>query len=207
MEPAILVILVGAAVAALVILILRLGKRLAIFLLALGGLGVAGAVAFALAEQARATRQAAQAATIAAAGQATAGAALSIIAFLLGVIVILVLGAAGAFFGWRVWKRYQKRSQWEETVRTAQLYALLNGARLPVYGRRGATPHPALPYTPALGSGSVIVLPTAGQQYPSQPGGITLEDLARALQAAQGRGYDPFAELLPPEGGMWEVVE
>jgi len=189
MDVTTLVILIGVAVAALGILVLKLGKRLAIFLLALGGCAAVVAVAFALAEQARATRQAAQAATVAAAGQAVTSAATSITLFLLMIILALVLAAVGAVVGWRWLQGYQERDKMRKVLQQAQLYALLNGARLP----SGRATRPA---TPQQAGGNVFVFP-GGQQTTPQ---LTLDDL-RGMTAGQP---DPLAGLLPPDD--WEVM-
>ena len=121
----------------------------------------------------------------------------SIRLFLLEVSVALVLVVVGAILARQWWAKRQKRQRWQEAVERAQFYALLNGqgAPRPAQG--------ALPYPDQGMGGPVIVLP--GQQYQPQPG-ITLDALAQALQAAQGR-TDPLAGFLPPdEGGGWEVL-
>jgi hypothetical protein len=198
MSAEITVILVGAAVAALGILILRLGRRLATFLLIAGALGVAGSTAWALAAQAGATRRVAEVAEVQAVTNAGLSAAVSITLFLLVLILVLILAVAGAVAAWLWWQRRQKQMQWQEALRQAQLYAILSGGSPPA--------HRQVPsYTAHQGvGGPVIVFP--GQQHPQvpPPAGISLEDLARALQAAQGQP-DPLAGLLPPD--EWEVLE
>ena len=79
MNTSVIIVLIGAAIAALGILVLRLGKKLAIFLLVLAALAVVGAVTLAMNSQAQATKEVARAAETAAVGQATTGAAMSII--------------------------------------------------------------------------------------------------------------------------------
>jgi hypothetical protein len=185
----IFVILAGVAVAALGILVLRLGRRLALFLLVGGGLAAVIAVAVALAEQARATRQAAQAATVAAAGQAVTSAATSITLFLLAVLFGGVLLAVGAVVAVLYWRHWQRREQFRDVLAQAQAIALLQGARPP------APPRQSLPQA---GGGNVLVFP-GGQQAP----GVTLEQLQAAMQAMQGQA-DPLAGLLPPD--EWEVL-
>jgi len=195
-DPTIIfVILAGVAVAALGFLTLKLGRRLAIFLLALGGCVAVVAVALALLEQARATREAARAATVAAAGQAVTSAATSITLFLVMVILLMLLLAGGAVAAVLYWRRYQRREQLRDALAQAQALALLQGARLPA----GHTARPALPQQQA--GGNVLVFPGGGQQAPP---GVTLEDLARAVEAMQQGRADPLAGLLPPDD--WEVL-
>ena len=79
MNTSMIIILGGIGVALLAVLILRLGKKLALFLLVLAALAVVGAVTLAMNSQAQATKEVARAAETAAVGQATTGAAMSII--------------------------------------------------------------------------------------------------------------------------------
>jgi hypothetical protein len=198
MDTPTIVILVGAAVAALGILVLRLGRRLATFLLIVGALGVAGSTAWALAAQAGATRRVAEVAEVQAVTNAGLSAAVSVTLFLLALVLALILGVAGAAAAWLWWQRRQKQMQWQEALRQAQLYAILSGGRPSGHGQL-----PSYPAHQGVG-GPVIVFP--GQQHPQvpPPAGISLEDLARALQAAQGQP-DPPAGLFPPD--EWEVLE
>ncbi|MBN1815436.1 MAG: hypothetical protein JXA14_26625 [Anaerolineae bacterium] len=208
-----LVIAGGIGAAVLGMLVLRLGKRLAVGLLVLGVLVVIGALAFALIGQsaanyqtARAATEAAHAAEIASAGQAATSAANSIITALVLLIVVLVLGLGGTFIGWRWWQNRQKREKWAETVRQAQLYAIMNGQQAP--HRPASLQLPTYYQQPPAG-GPVIVMAPGPQPpapaYPPYHGGISLEDLARVMQATQS--HDPFDDLLPPDdAGGWEVV-
>lgn len=190
MTTEITVVLIGIAAATLGILVLRLGRKLAIFLLALGGLGVMGAVAYALAEQARATRQAAQAATVAAATSA----ATTIILFLLVVILAMVLAAVGAVLGWHWLQGYRERQRMQKALQQAQIYALLSGTR-PSAGR---IPRPAMP------ARDILVFPG---QWP-QP---TTEDFRAMLEAMREGQPDSLARLLlreqailPLDDGEWQ---
>jgi hypothetical protein len=138
-----IVILGGIGVALLAILILRLGKRLAIGLLILGGLAVVGTVALSMLPQASANRetaiaaqQAAQAAQMAAAGQAMTSAATSLTLFLVILLLILVLAIAGVAFAWTWWQKRQRREQTLDMLRQAQIYTALQGQRLPGLTRR-----------------------------------------------------------------------
>ena len=143
------------------------------------------------------TDHAAQRATIRT--QAATSAAQSITVFLL--LVILLLGilavGVGALYLWA--KRRRRRAELEDAYRQAQVYALLNGAKVPTPSR-GA---PGLPQ----GGGPIIVMGSGGapSQWPTQQQ-ITLDDLARAVQAAQGQGA-PFGGLLPPtdQSGGWRI--
>jgi len=121
--------------------------------------------------------------------QAATSAATSIIAFLLAVILALVLAVTGAAIGRQWWKRHQRREKMREALAQAQVYALLQGARLP--------PAPRRPSMPA--GGNVIVLP-GGSQRP-QP---TLDDFRRMIEMMQEERPDPLAGLLPPDD--WEVL-
>jgi len=187
-----IIILAGLSVAALGILILRMGKRLALFLLVMGGLAVAMTVAWALTEQARATRQAAEAATVAAAGQATMSAATSITLFLMMVILGMAL-LVGGTVGLSCWLRQrQKRARLEDALQQAQIYALLQGARSPrTFGSRAGTPGLA------QAGGNILVFPGSGQQPTPQ---LMVDDLRAMGQP------DPLAGLLPPDDGGWEVL-
>jgi type II secretory pathway pseudopilin PulG len=205
-ENEVMLILVGAGIVALAVLFLRLGKRLAMGLLILGGLAVVGTVALSMLTQARANRetaiaaqQAAQAAQTAAAGQAMTSAATSITLFLVILLLILVLAVAGAAFGWTWWQRRQRREQTVDMLRQAQLYAALQGRRLPRPARRPAYPAmQTLPGYPAQAAPpSVIVVgqqPAAYAPYPYAYPPNTM-----------GEG-DPYADFLPPPDDEWEVL-
>jgi len=105
-----IILLTGVAVALLGVLILRMGRKLAIFLLAAGGMAVAGVVALALLGQAAASREAAKAATkaataatVAASGQAVSSVMLAVLAS----AVLFVLALAGVAVGY-FWLRAQR---------------------------------------------------------------------------------------------------
>jgi len=178
----------------LLIIVSKLGKALGRFILALGALAVTGLGLATLLVQADASRQAAQAATAAATGQTAISAAMSIIVFLLVIIVALVVAAVSTVVGWQWWKRYQKRQKMRDVLEQAQLYALLQGTRLP-------SPRSTAGALPQQPGSNILVFPGGQQAAP----GVSLEDLAAALQAAQGR---PNPSLLPPlEDNRWEVLE
>ena len=204
-----IVILGGAGVALLAILILRLGKRLAIGLLVLGGLAVIGTVALSMLGQASANREtaiaaqrAAETAQTAAAGQAMTSAATSITLFLVILLLILVLAIASVACAWTWWQRRQRREQTIDMLRQAQMYAALQGRRLPGRARRPAYPamH-ALPGYPAQAAPpSVIVV---GQQPPA----YSLYPYTYPPSVASQAEYDPYADLLPPPDDAWEVLD
>jgi hypothetical protein len=204
-----IVILSGAGVALLAILMLRLGKRLAIGLLILGGLAVVTTVALSMLTQASANRQtaiaaqqAAQAAQTAAAGQAMTSAATSLTLFLVILLLILVLAIAGVAFAWTWWQKRQKREQTLDMLRQAQIYTALQGQRLPGLTRRPAHPAPyLLPGYPAQATPpSVIVV---GQQPPAySPYPYTYPP-----SAVSQTEYDPYADFLPPPDDEWEVLD
>ena len=204
-----IVILGGAGVALLAILMLRLGKRLAIGLLILGGLAVVGTVALSMLTQASANRetaiaaqQAAQAAQTAAAGQAMTSAATSITLFLVILLLILVLAIAGVAFAWTWWQKRQKREQTVDMLRQAQLYAAMQGQRLPGVARRPAYPAvQALPGYPAQAAPpSVIVVGQQPATYSPNPYAYP------PMAIGQGEG-DSFADFLPPPDDEWEVLD
>lgn len=91
--------------------------------------------------------------------QATQSAATSITLFLLAVILSIVLLAGGVVIGWHWLRGYQEREKMRKAVQQAQVYALLNGARLPTGG------HSARPSIPAPAGGNVLVFP-GEQQAP-----------------------------------------
>jgi len=183
---------IGAVV--LLIIVWRFGKALAKLALALGALAAVIVIGLAFLTQASANRQTAQAATIATTGHTMISAATSIIIFLLMIILGTGLTSAGVIIGWHWYQGYRKRRQLQDTLYQAQIYALLNGARMPAGPRQ-----PTLPQ-----QGNILVFPGG---HPNSPG-LTLEDLAQALAGLQDRP-DPLAGLLPPDNdsGGWEIPE
>jgi hypothetical protein len=203
------IILGGIGVALLAILMLRLGKRLAVGLLILGGLAVVGTVALSMLTQAQATREtaiaaqrAAEAAQTAAAGQAMTSAATSITLFLVILLLILVLVIAGVAFGWTWWQKRQKREQYVDVLRQAQVYAAPQGRRLPGLARRPAYPamYPLPGYPAQAAPPSVIVM---GQQ-PQTP--YPYPYAYPPVAMGQGEG-DPYAGFFPPPDDEWEVLD
>jgi len=122
--------------------------------------------------------------------QAVTSAASSITTFLLAVILALVLAVIGAVVGRQWWKRHQRWERMREALAQAQVYALLQGARLPA---------PRRPALPAQAGGNIIVLPGEGRR--PQP---TLDDFRAMVEMMQGERPDPLAGLLPPDD--WEVL-
>ena len=210
-ENEVILVLVGLAAVALAILFLRLGKRLAIGLLILGGMATVITVALAMLGQASANRetaiaaqQAAQAAQVAAAGQTMTSAATSITLFLVILLLVVVLVIAGVAFAWFWWQKRQRREQYANMLQQAQIYALINGQRASTLRLPPAPQMPA--HTPLGMGGPVIVMPgQQSPQYPAYPSSpiASIDDLARALRLAQSayevqQASDPFAGLLPP---------
>jgi hypothetical protein len=201
-----IIILGGIGVALLAILMLRLGKRLAVGLLILGGLAVVGTVALSMLTQASATRetaiaaqQAAQAAQTAAAGQAMTSAATSITLFLVILLLVLVLSIAVVAFAWTWWQKRQRREQYVDMLRQAQLYAALQGRRLPGVARRPTYPPMySLPSYPQTAPPSVVVVGQQPAAYPPYPYAY--------LPTTMGEG-DPYADFLPPPDDEWEVLD
>jgi flagellar basal body-associated protein FliL len=203
------IILGGIGVAVLAVLILRLGKRLAIGLLILGGLAVVGTVALSMLTQASATREtaiaaqrAAEAAQTAAAGQAMTGAATSITLFLVILLLVVVLAIAGVAFAWTWWQKRQRREQYVDMLRQAQLYAALQGQRLPGPARRPIYPamHSLPGYPAQAAPPSVIVVGQQPAAYAPYPYAYP----PAALGQVEG---DPYADFLPPPDGEWEVLD
>jgi type II secretory pathway pseudopilin PulG len=209
MQTETMIILGGIGVALLAILMLRLGKRLAIALLILGGLAAVGTVALSMLTQASANRetaiaaqQAAQAAQTAAAGQAMTSAATSITLFLIILLLILVLAVAGVAFGWVWWQRQRKRESYLEILRQGQIYAALQGRRLPGPVRRPAYPAmlPPPSYPAQAMPPSVIVVGQQPLAYPPHPYAYP------PFALGQGAG-DPYADFLPRPDDEWEVLD
>jgi hypothetical protein len=181
-------------------------------LLVLGGLAVVGTVALSMLTQASANREtaiaaqrAAEAAQTAAAGQAMTSAATSITLFLVILLLILVLAIAGVAFAWTWWQRQRKREGYLETLRQAQVYAALQGRRLPRPARRPAYPPTySLPGYPQAAPPPVIVV---GQQPPAYAPYPTPYPPQYPPAAIGQSGGDPFADLLPPPDDEWEVLD
>jgi hypothetical protein len=109
-SPEAIVILIGAAIALLVILILLLTRKLGVFLLIAGGLAVAFVFGRAVWNQAQATqetavaaREAARATVVSSVGQTVGNVAVTVLAVVLVIVVVLAV-AAVAFF----WLRAQR---------------------------------------------------------------------------------------------------
>jgi hypothetical protein len=208
------IIVGGIGVALLAILMLRLGKRLAIGLLVLGGLAVVGTVALSMLTQASANREtaiaaqrAAEAAQTAAAGQAMTSAATSITLFLVILLLVVVLAIAGVACGWTWWQRQRKRESYLEILRQGQIYAAMQGRRLPGFARRPAYPalQPLPGYPAQMTPPSVIVV---GQQ-PQIPYPPPYAYSSHYPPVAMGQGDgDSYAGFLPPlDGDEWEVLD
>jgi type II secretory pathway pseudopilin PulG len=172
-------------------------------------LAVVGTVALSMLTQASATREtaiaaqrAAEAAQTAAAGQAMTSAAMSIILFLVILLLILVLAVAGVAFGWAWWQRQRKRESYLEMLRQGQIYAALQGRRLPGVAHRPAYPTvlPPPSYPAQASPSSVIVV---GQQPPTYP---PYPYAYPPVAIGQGEG-DPYADFLPPPESEWEVLD
>jgi hypothetical protein len=147
-----------------------------------------------------AAQQAAQAAQTAAAGQAMTSAATSITLFLVILLLILVLAIAGVAFAWTWWQKRQKRKQYVDMLRQAQLYAALQGRRLPGPARRPTYPtmHSLPGYPTQAAPPSVIVVGQQPATYPPYPYAY--------LPTTMGEG-DPYADFLPPPDDEWEVLD
>lgn len=111
MAREIVVVWIAVAVGVLGILLLRLGRQIARFLLALGGLGAVGAVAYALVAQATATRQAAQAAAMASTGQTVGSLTTTILAVLL-LVTVLAAAIGGGYLAFRLRRAEGRSAKW-----------------------------------------------------------------------------------------------
>ncbi|MDY6877353.1 MAG: hypothetical protein SWK90_14275 [Chloroflexota bacterium] len=129
--------------------------------------------------------------------QAQTSAAMSITLFLAVVILTLVLLAGGVIIGGQWWKRRQRQAKMQDALAQAQIYSLLNGARLPAGGR--PTARPSIPAQQAGGS-NVIIVP--GQQNQPQP---TLADFRAMIDTMQRKEAGGLPEgMRPPDD--WRVV-
>lgn len=142
----------------LALVIIKLGRKIATFLLAAGGIVAVLVVVFAILDQAKATRQAAEAATVASTGQATASVGVTVLATLL-VVVVIISGLALAYLTWRL-RRAQRRA-----------------AQQPMRWRSGPNARwsrePRMPHIPVHPYGYYPAYPpqTAYPPYPVQAGG------------------------------------
>ncbi len=153
-------------------LLLKVGKTIAYFLLALGGLIVVGIIGLALLEQARATRAAVSATAIAATGQAASSSiALVIILFLL---IVLIGGAAVAYLYFRRWKR-----RWAPGPNAywGQMPDSQGAPQAPVFPPYSYQYPPVLPY---------VVYPYP-PYYPSYPTTVYPPDYGDQEQEEEGR--------------------
>ena len=163
-----LIVLLTAGAALFFVFILHEARRAARFLLAFGGLAVAGVMAYALVAQANATRQVARVAEV----QAMTNAATTLTLFLLVLIILLVLGITGAIVVFRWWQKYREQQRLAEAMRMLQMQALLNGQMpqriqgLPAPFQPSVPPVIIVPqYQPWLGSWVAPSLPDPQQGW------------------------------------------
>ena len=170
-----LIVLLTAGAALFFVFILHEARRAARFLLAFGGLAVAGVVAYALAAQANATRQVARVAEV----QAMTSAGMTLTLFLLAALicVLLMIGAAIAGLLW--WKERRRRQRMLEFLWLNQMYGFT--------GNRSGASH-------SLPQGAPVIIVPAG--YPPIFGGSGLHILPEILTQLQ-EPNDPLAGLLP----------
>jgi hypothetical protein len=84
-------------------------------------------------------------------------------------------------------------------LRQAQLYAALQGRRLPGVARRPAYPPMySLPSYPAQTAPPSVIVVGQQPQYPPYPYAY--------LPTTMGEG-DPYADFLPPPDDEWEVLD
>jgi hypothetical protein len=208
-SPELILIIAGAIL--LGVILIRLGRQIAIFLLVGGGIAAVIVVGLAILDQAEATRQAAQVATVASAGQTGA----TILATML-VIVVIGGGLGIAYLVWRL-RRTERRlerqqGQWQPgpNVRWSQQS---QPEPLPSYGNPlppdpllapPAAYHPyAYPYPPQMGY-ALPPPPYAGYHGAGAYPQVIVIDRRDRQDAID---EDPF-DLLPlwtddGEGGGW----
>jgi hypothetical protein len=171
-----LLILFTAGIILFLIFVLREARRLAGFLLAFGGLIVAGVVAYALVTQASATRQVARIAEV----QAMTGAGMTLIISLLLLLLGILIVAGVLIVGLLWWKERQRRQRMLEFLWLNQMYGAFTGSR------SGAS-H-------SLPQGAPVIIVPAG--YPPILGGSGLYIPPEILTQLQ-EPNDPLAGLLP----------
>ena len=156
-SPELVVAIIGAIV--LGVVLIKLGRQIAIFLLVGGAIAAVIVVALAILDQAEATRQVAQAATVASAGQATASVGVTILGTLLAVVVIG--GGLGiAYLVWRL-RRTEKRLERQQGQWQPGPNAL--------WGQQGQQQGQIAPYGYHIPTGHVPAPPSAYPPYPYPP--------------------------------------
>jgi hypothetical protein len=114
----------------------------------------------------------------------------------------LVLVIAGVAFGWAWWQKRHRREQSIDMLRQAQLYAALQGRRLPGPVRRPAYPAiQALPGYPTQAAPPPVIV--VGQQ----PAAYSPYPYAYPPFAIGQGESGPYADFLPPPDDEWEVLD
>ena len=113
---------------------------------------------------------------------------------------------AGVAFAWAWWQKRQRREQYIDMLRQAQLYASLQGRRLPGLPRRPAYPamQPLPGYPAQAAPPSVIVVGQQPAAYSPYPSAYPPQYPPPAMIQDEG---DAFADFLPPPDNEWEVLD
>ena len=179
-----LILAIGGVIA-LGLVLIKLGRQIAIFLLAAGVIAAVLVVGLAILDQAKATQQAAEAAAVASTGQTAASVSTIVLATLLAMVVI----AGGLGFAYLIWRlrRAERRAarqtrQWRPGPNAR--WGQVGDARPVPYGHHLAAPPPV--YYPPIGYAPPPAYPANSHQpYPSV---VVIDDRDRADE-------DPLAML------------
>jgi hypothetical protein len=201
-SPEVIVGIIGAIV--LGIVLIKLGRQIAVFLLVGGIVAAVVAVALAILNQAEATRQVAQAATVASAGQASASIGVTILGTLLAVVVIGG-GLGVAYLTWRVRRAERRldrqRGQWKPGPNARWKQQGPEPTEITPYGYRFLTGRPSPPptaYYPPYPMG--YAPPTSQTGYPVQGGYPQVVIIDRRDEDQRYSDDDLVSDFLP----LWE---
>lgn len=180
-------IIAAMIVIALGYLLLKFGQAIAKFLLALGGLIVAGIIGLALLEQARATRAVAATASIAATGQAATSATLS--AAVVFILFLLLVGGGVAVYLVLRQRRHRTKMAWlPGPYAYWQVGPQAGTSTLPA---PPAYPYPpTAPYLPAQPYPPYLAYPPG---YPPGPWSVAYLTWPPAVPDEPPRGEPPLA--------------
>lgn len=190
LSPEVILVLLGAIVVGVVLI--RLGRQIAIFLLVAGGLGVVAIIALAVLNQAQATRRSAEAAAVASTGQTASSVGVTVLGTLLAVVVVAG-GLVIAYQAWRL-RRARRRATRQHRQWRPGPNALwgqegqLHGYQVPVERRLAPPPgYPPTHYPPYP--------PMGYPPPPSYPGG-GYQPVVVIYDDGAGLDEDPL-EMLP----------
>ena len=190
------------------VVLIKLGRQLAVLLLVGGIVAAVIVVALAILDQAEATRQVAQAATVASAGQATASVGVTILGTLLAVVVIGG-GIGVAYLVWRLrraeYEAQRQAGQWTPGPNARWGQQGQGPTEITPYGYRFPTGRPSPPptvyyppYYPPYPMGYVPPSPHTG--YPAQGGYPQVVVIDRRDEEQRYSDDDLVSGFLP----LWE---